>query len=224
MLGELFGNCVGKKFNSDGSVRFFPGNTIICILDHETEVYRKVLMERETLKKSSIASCLSFLPDESLHMTALEGVTDQNRKKWSSKMPNDCKLSEVDDFFEKTFPTLPSLGTVFMTFDHLKIETALCIGLSPATKEDEQRIRNWRDETGEALGLHFPGHETYEFHISLAYGYRKPDKRQQAVLEGLCDAFAAECLEHPFSFKIPKPSLTYFDNMFYFSTTRIPRR
>ena len=37
-----FGFDVGRKFNEDGSVRFWPGNTMICLLDHNTEVFGRI--------------------------------------------------------------------------------------------------------------------------------------------------------------------------------------
>lgn len=68
-----FGRDVGhdRKFDEKGNAHHFPGNTMVCILDHSTEVFRRAVAERERLRESLIASHMSFLPDESLHMLSL---------------------------------------------------------------------------------------------------------------------------------------------------------
>lgn len=225
MLKTNFGSCIGNKFNADGSVRHFPGNTIVCILDHESDVFKKVKETRARFENCGASSCFTFLPDDSLHMTAIEGVVDEVRDAphWTSKLPLDAPLVEVDDFFEREFKKLPKLGEVRMTFDHLWLSGALVIAFRPETPEYEKRIRSWRDVVGDALGLHFPGHETYTFHSGLAYGIRQPNHDEAEILETLTAQFDKECKEAPFSFTVPEPSLTFFDDMFFFNKKRIPR-
>lgn len=224
MLDLKFGGSIGKKFNEDGSVRHFPGNTMVCILDHSTEVFRRAKAERDLLDKIC-GRTISILPDESLHMTAIEGVCDQVRDKehWTSKMPLDAPLVEVDDFFEETWNKLPKLGEVNMTFDHLWLEFGAAIALRPSTDADDKKIRAWRDTVGDAMGLHFPGHETYQFHISLAYGMWMPTEEELMRFEKEKERFDAECVNDPFSFTVPQPSMTFFNDMFLFNPFRIER-
>lgn len=221
-----FGFDIGRKFNADGSVRFWPGNTMVCILDHDSEAFRRARKLRDALKASALGPFISILPDESLHMTAIEGVVDGNRKSdhWTSKLATDVPLVKVDDFFETEFKKLPPMGKVMMDFDHLRVNSALVIALKPHTKEDEQRIRTWRKIAGDRMGLHFPGWETYEFHISLAYGIKQPDAKGMEALDRFSETLKQEWHAHPFTFQVPEPSMTYFDNMFYFNTHRIPRK
>lgn len=222
-----FGQDVGhnKKFDEKGNAHHFPGNTIVCILDHASEVFRNVAMERERLKASPIASCMTFLPDKSLHMTAIEGVVDKRREpeRWTTKLPLDCPLVEVDDFFEKEFKKIPPLGKVRMRFDHLRCISGIVVALRPETEEDDKRIRSWRELVSKGLGLRFPGFETYEFHISMGYGIKEPDAMTLQALEEEKARFDAQCIAHPFSFEVPPASLTFFDDMLFFNTHRIPR-
>ena len=40
---------IGTKFNADGSVRFFPGNTIISKIDHNAPVFEEFKKIRQML-------------------------------------------------------------------------------------------------------------------------------------------------------------------------------
>ena len=73
------------------------------------------------------------------------------------------------------------------------------------------------------MGLRFPGHDRYRFHISLGYGISMPDSREMEILSRFKNDFDAECRKEGFSFIVPPASMTYFDSMLYFSRTRIPR-
>ncbi len=226
MLHLNFGQAVGHKFNSDGSVRNFPGNTIICLLDHSTDVFRRVKEQKDFLACSPAGGCITVLPDESLHMTAIEGVCDKVRERpyWTDRFPLDAPLSEIDDFLEEQWKKIPPLGVVRMRFDQLWMDSGICIGLYPDHYEDDKRIRDWRDFVSNITGLRFPGHDRYRFHISLAYGIRMPDEKEDAFLETLKKKFDRMCKEAVFTFEVPEPSLTFFDGMFFFNKNRIPRK
>ena len=220
-----FGFDVGRKFNEDGSVRFWPGNTMICLLDHDSIVYEKIKEIRDDFGRNKIGECLTLLPDESLHMTAIEGVVDGNRtpEHWTTLLPCDSPLEKVDDLFQDKWKDIPQLGKVEMVFHHIRVGTGLCVALRPKTEDDEKRIRGWREIVSKKMGLRFPSFETYEFHISLAYGYRVPNKEQMDNLENIVNEYNDEFAKDKFSFVVPETSMTYFDNMFFFSKERIPR-
>ncbi len=220
-----FGRAVGRKFNPDGSVRRFPGNTFICLLDHDSDVYMKVKELKDAVACSKAGSCLTLLPDESLHMTAIEGVCDEVREKqyWTDRFPLDAPLSEIDDFFESQWRKASLLGDVRMRFDQLWMDSGISIVLYPASYEDDRRIRDWRDEVSALTGLRFPGHDRYRFHIGLAYGIRMPDTKEKESLKELRFWFDKKCRQEVFEFLVPRPSLTFFDDMFFFSKQRIAR-
>lgn len=224
MLDLKFGSSIGRKFNADGSVRHFPGNTMVCILDHSSEVFRRARTERNLLG-DICGKKIALLPDESLHMTAIEGVCDQVRRPelWTSRLPLDAALEAVDDLFEESWKSIPKLGPVDMIFDHLWLEFGCAIALRPATVRDEWRIRSWRDRVSDAMGLHFPNHEDYMFHISLAYGIEMPNEEVMAELEEEKERFDRAYHDHSFTFTVPEPSLTFFEDMFFFNTHRISR-
>ncbi len=221
-LNLKFGSDINRKFNEDGTVRFWPGNTMICLLDHNSEVFNRVKTIRDDFKNNPIGRCITFLPDQSLHMTAIEGVVDGNRSKdhWTALLPTDTKLSEVDDLFENLWKTIPPLGEVYMTFDHIRPTSSVVIALRPASDEDNRKIREWRDIVSKTFGLHFPNYDNYEFHISMGYGIWWPDEKEMENFITLIDKYDSLFKNEPFTFKVPEPSMTYFDNMFFFDKER----
>ena len=193
-----FGFDVGRKFNEDGSVRFWPGNTMICLLDHDSLVFQRIKEIRDDFGRNKIGECITLLPDESLHMTAIEGVVDGNRspERWTTLLPCDTPI---------------------------RVGTGLCVALRAKSEDDERRIRAWREIVSEKMGLRFPSFETYEFHISLAYGFRTPSDEAMENLEEMVKKYDEKFSLEKFGFIVPEPSMTYFDNMFFFSKERIPR-
>ena len=220
-----FGFDVGRKFNEDGSVRFWPGNTMICLLDHDSLVFQRIKEIRVDFGRNKIGEFITLLPDESLHMTAIEGVVDGNRspERWTTLLPCDTPLEKVDDLFQEKWKDIPPLGRVEMVFHHIRVGTGLCVALRAKSEDDERRIRAWREIVSEKMGLRFPSFETYEFHISLAYGFRTPSDEAMENLEEMVKKYDEKFSLEKFGFIVPEPSMTYFDNMFFFSKERIPR-
>ena len=82
---------IGTKFNADGTVRRFPGNTIISMVNHGKDIFAHFLHIRALLEASRAAACVTLLPLDSIHMTVIEGVCDQVRREgyWTSLLPLD---------------------------------------------------------------------------------------------------------------------------------------
>lgn len=220
-----FGFDVGRKFNADGSPRRFPGNTIISPLVPGSEIFRLARDERDACLAGPFGACLTGLPDESLHMTVIQGVTDwmRDREHWTSLLATTAPLSEVDDLFAGLWRRRPAFPRVMMRADHLRFQSEVAIALRPADAEDNLRIRQWQSAMSSLFGVHFPGFDQYEFHISLCYGLRMPEGAEQKALEAEKRRFDGECAARPVVFQVPRPVLAYFDNMFRFPTERIAR-
>ena len=216
---------IGTKFNADGSVRFFPGNTIISMIDHEAPVFAAFLHIRDLLTAKPAVRCCTMLPDDSIHMTVMEGVCHQWRKpgQWTSLLPLDCKLSEVDDLLEEKLGSVRPLGAVRMRMEKLCRKSGITIRLAPVTDGDLLELRRYRDEVSAVTGLRLPNHEDYRFHISLCYFVSDPtpeEERQLAAFMSEADAYIAQS---DVAFTLRPPMLVYFNDMFRFSPHRIPR-
>lgn len=216
---------IGTKFNADGTVRRFPGNTIISMVNHGKDVFTHFLHVRELFMASPAAQCVTLLPLDSIHMTVIEGVCDQVRRPgyWTSLLPLDCPLSATDALFEARFAELAPLGEVTLRMSHVVCTGAILLRMEPVTPADEARLRAYRDAASAALGLRFPNHDSYHFHITLGYFTKEPTPEQEQALMEFCAQADRYIAEHDIRMRAEEPLLTFFDSMFRFEPHRIPR-
>ena len=155
-------------------------------------------------------------------MTVFEGVSDQQRSAshWTTFLPLDAPLGEVDELFEQLFRNSAPLGEVVMRFKELDLGSAIKIILE---SEDEQRIRSYRNALSSLFCLRFPDHDHYVFHISLGYGLIPPTKEQERVLYEIKVSFDTTYADDPITFTLLPPALTFFEDMKYFSPLRLKR-
>ena len=216
---------IGTKFNADGTVRRFPGNTIISMVNHEKDVFTHFLHVRELFMASPAAPCVTLLPLDSIHMTVIEGVCDQVRRPgyWTSFLPLDCPLCATDALFEARFAELAPLGKVTLRMSHVVCTGAILLRMEPVTPADEAHLRAYRDAASAALGLRFPNHDSYHFHITLGYFTKEPTPEQEQALTEFCAQADRYIAEHDIRMQAEEPLLTFFDSMFRFEPHRIPR-
>ena len=217
---------IGNKFNEDGSVRFFPGNSIVSMLDHEAEAWRVFCGIRQKLQEYPVARCLTFLPDESIHMTVFEGVCHQWREKevWTRFLPIDCTLTETDELFERELKKVQPLGTVTMRLDEMGVwDYGVNIPLFPATEKDAQELRRYRDDCSQALGIRHAIHDTYRHHLSMGYFVADGTDEDEQQLKAFAQRVTEWLREHPVTFTVQQPKLTFFNDMFFFHPNRIER-
>ena len=216
---------IGTKFNADGTVRRFPGNTIISMVNHGKDIFAHFLHIRALLEASRAAACVTLLPLDSIHMTVIEGVCDQVRRPgyWTSFLPLDCPLCATDALFEARFAELAPLGKVTLRMSHVVCTGAILLRMEPVTPADEAHLRAYRDAASAALGLRFPNHDSYHFHITLGYFTKEPTPAQEQALTEFCAQADRYIAEHDIRMQAEEPLLTFFDSMFRFEPHRIPR-
>lgn len=216
---------IGRKFNADGSVRFFPGNTVISKIHEDSEIYPFIREIKRSFQKVQEKK-YAYLPDSSFHMTIIQGVCDEDRKKelWSSFLGLDIPLEQVDGFFENQFKKAGPLGNVRMAFDRVDTDRDIVIvRFSPAGLIDRERLEAYRDRISELFGICFPDHHDYGFHVSVAYKLWSLSDEEEAVVSCLRDELNQTYVSCPPVFTLKEPELTFFENMFEFCSHRIAR-
>jgi hypothetical protein len=214
---------VGRKFHADGSVRAFPGNTIVCHLPADGPA-RMALMRVYDRLAALPARWHALLPPSSWHMTVFEGVCDQIRDpvRWPADLPLDAPLAACTDLFAARLravrfgiagPIRVAVGGVIAVHGGF-----LGVTLEPADPEQHLRLRSLRDRLSAVLGLRVPVHLGYRFHLTLGYqiDWLTPDE-QRAMAE-VCHAATAHLLEAAPVFELPVPSFCTFDDMHAFPT------
>lgn len=209
---------VGRKFYADGRVRQFAGNTIICHLDPTSEIFKAALVTQAALRDTGYGRKFALLPPESLHMTVIELLCDETRRpeKWSSRLELTASLNETDEFFLKTVPPITKPAAFEMRPETISTHNML-IRLSPCDAATAENLRHYRDAVAAATGVRFPNHDSYGFHISLAYRLIELDADEQAQFERDCAEWGTTLRQAVPSFRLGPPELVFFDHMFCFA-------
>lgn len=216
---------IGRKFNEDGSVRFFPGNTVISKIHEDSEIYPLIREIRQSFV-AAMPEKYAYLPEASFHMTVIQGVCDEDRKPelWTSRLSLEAPLVQVDDFFEKQFAQVRPLGHPRMVFD--RVDTAndiIIVRFKPAGIGDQEKLKAYRDQIADLFGIRFPDHDCYGFHVSVAYKLWKLTEAEEKTVEEVRETWNARCKQARPSFSMPDPELTFFYHMFEFCSERIAR-
>ncbi|KAJ6509043.1 RNA ligase/cyclic nucleotide phosphodiesterase [Mycena sanguinolenta] len=212
---------VPSKFDPDGNVQHFPGNTIVCHLSpsSEPELYNSMLALYDKLKRSHLSHLYALLPPFSWHMTAFEGSCDQRRipGRWPDDLPMDASLADCTALFANKLSTFdlqcdPPYHLSITGFDPL--ETGIGVHLEPYTPEENARLRGLRDRLSPLLRIRSTDHATYVLHLSMAYLLRILTEEQDKELRKLLmDHFESM----PKQFQLGAPEFCTFEDMFAFN-------
>lgn len=212
-------NEVGRKFFADGQPHVFAGNTIICFVPRHSHIFRLSEWVQRQVHTAPFADKFTFLPPSSFHMTMMELLCDETRTpdRWVPSLPLDAPLAETDEHFIGTVTTVPPPAAIRMRF----VETSrksCAINLEPADRETALALQTYRDAVAEATGVRFPNHDTYQFHISLAYRLIHLTDHEEAELDTLLTTVDRHLAQNFALFEPAAPQLTFFDDMFHFAT------
>jgi len=171
---------LGIRYDAEGHFLQEPGNTVVCHLVPNSPSETALLRVRERMMALPGANGLAFTPPASLHMTLFQGIIDSRRQRpyWPSGIPLDTKIDDMTRKFMSRLDGFDGCGP----FEIRAVEvTPKGMVVEGATEADRQAMRDWRDKLADALGFRQPDHDSYVFHITLAY-----------VLRGIPDEHIAE--------------------------------
>ncbi|CAM1503480.1 Fc.00g010710.m01.CDS01 [Cosmosporella sp. VM-42] len=208
------------KFSPDGVVQRYPGNTTICHIPADATLLTGLRIVYAALgSHSTLSRFIRLLPPESWHMTILDGVceTECEPGMWPARLgkrPLEEWTKGFSQSLRKVGPELEMEGLAppyrmrVRCFDH-----AVCglgLDVEGATAEEEARMRSLRDKLADSLGFRAPDHETYGFHITLAYLLRHVDGEDRAELKKL---FAELLPDVKMEFELSAVEFCTFENM-----------
>ncbi len=164
------------KFHQDGTVRPFAGNTVICHIPQQDRFRDNAAALHDALLQSSFVHKLAMLPTESYHMTVYSGSNDQNRahSSWPGGVPVDAPIEQCNKVvmermkafrFDGPYPLRVRVD-VPRTMSHGRASTLRMEGADPTS---ERTLRALRDRLADAYKFRAPDHDTYGFHITIAY-------------------------------------------------------
>jgi hypothetical protein len=153
-------------------------------------------------------------------MTVFSLICDQRRDpaEWSSHLAIDAPLVETDRFFIEALAPLSAPPGFRMIMNFIG-GWGMSFVLSPADENTFFRLRTYRNQLSRASGVRYPDHDTYIFHMTLAYLLimLTPDEAEHYLAwrtargDALRDQIGV--------FETGAPLLTFFEDMFAFVPT-----
>jgi hypothetical protein len=210
---------VGSKFNPDGSIHTFAGNTVICYTPPDSHAYQQGEWVQDEFRRLPIAHKYALMPPSSFHMTVFELINHsfRNPVKWPQGVALDTPLEAMDQYFIERVPQVETPENFRMRCTGLR-GGGILIKLAPADDETEQRIWAYRRALAAATQLHTPDFDQYGFHMTLAYRLIELEPDEEQIEREFFERVGAQLRETWGIFDTGKPHLTFFDDMYRFVT------
>ena len=222
LKGELKGYPVPgaeHKFDHNGKPLPFPGCSIISKIPLKSDLFYEIKLLQLKYKNLSPEKAYTYLPETSFHMTLFDccNINTFNTQYWPKNIVEDNNFEKIAYVLSKRIKNLKFPDKFDLKLN--KLFGGYSMILEGNTKKDEKIIRDYRNKLSDLLGIRFENHETYSFHITLAYILRKlkDDEIKKVIkinfrlLEGFVKKFPI--------IQIEKPELCTFENMYEFKST-----
>lgn len=159
---------LGIRFDAAGNFLPTPGNTVVSHVAQGSRTEAALGRVRRDLMDLPYGDRFAYTPVSSYHMTVFQGVIEGRRKPdyWPEGIPLDTAIKETTTLF------LDRLSTFRRTEPfRMKIASVTPLGLvlTGATERDEAMVRELRDALVEPFGYRHPDHDSYTFHVTMAY-------------------------------------------------------
>ena len=162
---------VGRRVLVNGTFTPESGNTIIRHVTKGSRSMAVLTDIQEALATCPFARYFAYLPTDSFHMTVFEGVIDSGREQnyWPVGVDFSAPVDEITELYIERAKTFANPGRFTM---RVRDVTPNGLIMEGATSDDEKTAREWRDRLSELLGYRKPNHESYVFHVTMAYQIR----------------------------------------------------
>ena len=220
-----YGIDIGRKFDKDGNVMHYPGNTVVADIVPGCGAYDVMCHLRQMVIEAGFENSLCLLPEDSYHMTIIRGVNDHVRKEgcWPPTLPMDAPMEQVDDYMSAAITRAGLPGPARMKFHRMRWgSSCVTVQVIPEDEKQEQILREFRNRAAAEIGFSYPNHEVYTFHISLGYVRIVPQGEEAECFERLLAEMNEYISEQPV-FMTEPPYMAYYSNMYAFSHVRVPR-
>ncbi|MGU3362163.1 DUF1868 domain-containing protein [Methylobacterium sp. M6A4_1b] len=214
---------IGTKFDSDGRVRPWPGNTIIGFTRTEPDLRHALAHLRDAARAEPVMRAFALLPEPNLHMTLLAGLDADHRRPpyWPASLDADLPLAQANAWCRDRLtgfhtgggrfrmrPAPPATGAPVTDFS---------LPLSPADAGEAERLRDLRVRLCDRLDIQPPNRDAYRFHITLGYLLHWLTPDETAAVGRLSRAWLARFADALPEFLIGPPVLCRFEDMASFT-------
>lgn len=215
---------IPAKFSPEGVVQRFPGNTTLCHVPANSPLLPGLRAVYAALSSHPVLSKhIHLLPPASWHMTVVDGVREGECEPgmWPTGKEKQPLAKSTEEFAQnlrllglklEEEGLAPPYRMRIRGFDPAVVGIGL--ELEGATAEEEQRMRRLRDRIAGLFGFRAPNHETYVFHLSMAYLLRHIDGKERDQLNRL---FAEHLPVVQMELELGAVEFCTFENMYSFA-------
>lgn len=224
-MNTEFGTQIGRKFHADGTAARYPGNTVIADVRPGNPAYDVMTACLRMLEEVNVDRLFIRLPEDSYHMTVIRGVNDLVREAeyWPAVLDPHATMTAVDAYMRSAVESVENPGKIHMKFDCAVITPEdFRIRLVPKDAEQDKILRRYRDAVADAVGLRLPGHDTYTYHMTLAYTWYLPRGKVKDSLSALVERMN-DLLAKQEEVVIDPPHFAWYQDMLSFSDKPIIR-
>lgn len=210
-------NAIGEKFNANGEVLPFRGNTLVCHLKQDSEIVRVIVDMVDAMKAAGLGRCYAFLPQASYHMTVFNGANDRARyyPAWPQDLNLDAPMDECDRLFAAKLANfrLAASLPLQMRIGGIVLKRGVSLSLAPVDMAENRKIRSLRDSLSSTLNCRRDNHDVYEFHISVSYLINKPVGEELSLLQVLRATYLEKLMRVSPVLELGEPEFCTFKDM-----------
>ena len=211
---------LGRRYDRAGRFLPEPGNTVVCHVLPGSVTEQALVDARARYLAMPEARRLAFTPVESYHMTLFQGIIEDRREPpyWPAGVATDTPIAAMTDLFLRRLET-SSGGEPF----NVTVKAALPTGLlvEGATAADRRAMAEWRDRFAEVFGYRHPDHDSYVFHITMAYLIDWFDADAMPAWEVMLNEVAEDIRRRAPVLELRAPAFCRFEDMNWFEELRV---
>ncbi|CEN62892.1 hypothetical protein ASPCAL09521 [Aspergillus calidoustus] len=218
-----------KKFWPNGVSKIYRGHSVICHLPEDSPLRETIQEIHEALAELDFAGTAfpgeALLPETSWHMTVFICVRDLERA--PNVMPGDGYADDIkyesgltgpyEDWLEYTRSVLEDLELDESSKPPYRLavqrkipEITHSVALALQPLPDSGSLVGLREELSKATGIRHLNHDSFKFHITLAYMTRVLSEEEKSIIRGVVEEILAEA---PETVEFREVSLCSFQNM-----------
>lgn len=169
---------VGRKFNADGTVKRFGGNTFVGHVLQQGQDYDQfdgLLDIYREFPAHGFARKVALTPPNSYHVTVFGGLNDEDRGKprWPRALPAGMPVEAVTRQWLRELKARPRLAEPRFEFAYGRpaamTDGAPHVPLHPANDATARRLKALRDDLSEFTGIRDRNHDSYQYHLTVGY-------------------------------------------------------
>ena len=211
---------LGTRYDQSGRFLPEPGNTVVCHLVRGSETELALADAQVRYRSMLDAGRLAFTPLESYHMTLFQGIIEGRRTHpyWPADIAGDTPIAEMTQLMGARLNRLPPLPSF-----KVEVTTALPTGLlvDGLTAEDRHAMAEWRNAYADVLGYRHPDHDSYQFHITMAYMIDWIDDEALPKWKEMLDEVEADIRRRAPVLELRAPAFCSFEDMNWFEELRV---